>query len=73
MLEDLQLPKRLTPCKVRDIIESLDKKDQDILNAALLDTNWPDRTLANALTAKGLMISDTPIRKHRNKGCSCAR
>jgi hypothetical protein len=72
MLEGLTPPKKLTPCKVRDILETLDKSDKEILINALADSNWPDRTLANSLTERGLQVSDTPIRKHRAGRCSCA-
>lgn len=73
MLENLTPPQRITPCRVREILSSLDKKDQDILVAALADPNWGDKTLARALSERGIKISDTPIRNHRSKGCSCAR
>jgi hypothetical protein len=57
---------------VREVLESLDKKDRDILVAALADPNWGHKTLARALTERGIKISNSPIVNHRTKGCSCA-
>lgn len=64
-------PKRLTPCAVRNITETLDKADADILIAAVNNPEWPIKTLSDALRGKGLMIGQTPIKAHRNKICSC--
>lgn len=72
MLEDMQPSVRIAPCKVREIMAQLDEKDQKILESALRDHDtWPTKTLSRELSARGLRISDTPITKHRNGGCSC--
>ena len=72
MLEDLTPPVKRTPCKVRTILEQLDEKDQSILLAALADDEaWSGNSLARALSQRGLVITEKPIRKHRNRECSC--
>jgi len=72
MLEDMQPPIRIASCAVRKIREGLNETDQAILDKAIADENiWPSKTLASALTGKGLPITDKPIRKHRNAECSC--
>jgi hypothetical protein len=71
MLEGLQPPNRLPACKVRTILESLEPKDQEILIKAIADSEWPTVTLAEQLTKRGLIISESPLRKHRAKRCSC--
>lgn len=72
MLEDLQPPTKGYTCKVRTIRNGLDKKDQEILDAALADlNNWPSKTLSNALSARGLTVTDNSIARHRKGLCSC--
>jgi hypothetical protein len=71
MLEGLTPPNRLPACKVRTILESLEPKDQEILKAAIASADWPTVTLAESLTKRGLIISESPLRKHRVKRCSC--
>jgi hypothetical protein len=71
MLEGLTPPNRLPACKVRTILESLDAKDQEILKEAIASSDWPTVTLAESLTKRGLIISESPLRKHRVKRCSC--
>lgn len=72
MLEGLELPTRERPCKVRDLIATLEPKDQEILKKALANPDWPHLTLANELKSRGLDISESPIRSHRQGRCSCA-
>jgi hypothetical protein len=71
MLEDLTPPARQTPCRVREVLETLEPKDQEILKKALADPAWGTKPLSNALRERGLMISDSPITKHRAGRCSC--
>lgn len=72
MLEDMRPPVRRTPCKVRTILEQLDDNDRDILVKALADYDaWSGNSLARALSQRGLVITEKPIRKHRNRECSC--
>jgi len=72
MLEGLTPPSRQTPCRVRDVMETLEPKDQDILEKALADPAWGTKTLSNALRERGLQVSETPLTKHRAGRCSCA-
>ena len=71
MLEGLTPPVRLGPCKVRALLESLEPKDQEILKEAVASPDWPTVTLSEALTKRGLIISESPLRKHRAKRCTC--
>jgi hypothetical protein len=72
MLEGLRPPERITPCAVRKLREGLTETDLVIFDAALAQPDaWPAKTLADALTGRGLLISEKPIRKHRNRICSC--
>jgi hypothetical protein len=74
MLEDLAPPVRITACAVRKLRSNLDESDQQILDKAIADQeSWPHKTLASALTQKGLLITEKPIRKHRLNECSCNR
>jgi hypothetical protein len=71
MLEDLKLKPRNSSCAVRTIINKLEKKDQEILQAALANPDWGSSTLARELKARGLSISEHPIYRHRKGECSC--
>jgi imidazole glycerol phosphate synthase subunit HisF len=75
MLEDLRPPTAPRgSCKVATILETLSETDQEILTAAIFDSNnWPIKTLSKALAAKGIAISDTPLTSHRFKSCACFR
>jgi len=74
MLEDLTPPVRSTRCKMGRILDSLDEKDQAILQKALDDVHvWAAKPLARALTDRGLSITEGPIGLHRSKGCGCFR
>lgn len=71
MLEDLAPKKQIRPCAIRGLLSKLEKKDQEILIAALANSDWASKALARELTSRGLAISDTPISKHRKGECSC--
>ena len=73
MLEDLQKPEKIWPCRVRTLYSEFDKKDQDIFENAVLDTNWPASTLSKALAVKGIIIACSAITRHRQKECSCSK
>jgi hypothetical protein len=72
MLEDLTPTKQTRPCAVNTLINKLEKKDQEILIAALANPDWQNKSLARELSARGLSISDHPISRHRKKECSCS-
>lgn len=71
MLEDLQIPVRHTTCRVRTIATELPEKDVVIFEAAVMNPEWPCKTLQNELSKRGVKISDTAIKQHREKRCSC--
>jgi hypothetical protein len=72
MLEDLQPIDRVFPCAVRTMWESFEPNDQAIFLKAINDLDaWSNKGLERALKARGLSLSETPIRKHRVGKCSC--
>ena len=71
MLEDLQVPKRIRPCKTREVKETLDAKDSEILENLIMSFDWPVKTLEKSLAEKGIMLGEGVIRKHRHKLCGC--
>ena len=75
MLEGMRPPtKTHGSCKVGTIAQTLEAKDRDILLDAVANVNdWPIKTLAKALSNRGLRISDSPLYSHRAKTCACFR
>jgi hypothetical protein len=71
MLENLKPPIRIRSCAVRTLIAQIEKKDQEILTAAIASPEWASLTLAKELTSRGLLISDGAISRHRKGQCSC--
>lgn len=72
MLEDLEPVKQVRTCKVRTLKESLDPKDQVLLDAYLADVEtWTPHKLSRALGSKGLKIDHRQIDQHRDMMCSC--
>jgi len=72
MLENLAFEKKLGNCKVRTLLETLDKKDGELLKGYIADeVNWSAYTLAVALSKRGVSLDDKVISKHRSKLCSC--
>lgn len=71
MLEDLVIPVRITPCRVRTIREELSEKDAVIFETAVNNPEWACKTLSNELLKREIKISDTAISNHREKRCSC--
>ena len=75
MLEGLTPPTRTHgSCKVGTVAERLEDNDRKILLDAVMDKEkWPVKTLAKALSDRGIQISDSPIYAHRAKTCMCFR
>ena len=72
MLEGLEPPKQKYTCKVETLSSELEKKDVEILLAAIADSRkWSAKGLQTALKARGVIIADTVITKHRQKLCRC--
>jgi hypothetical protein len=73
MLEDLTPTTQARPCAVNTLMSKLEKKDQEILTAALANPDWKSKALARELSSRGLLISDHPIGRHRKGECSCSK
>ena len=71
MLEDLSIPTRATTCRVRTVKTEIPDKDAVILEQAVMNPEWPCKTLQNELRKRDILISDTAIKHHREKRCSC--
>lgn len=71
LLDDIELPVRNLPCRVRTVIGELEKSDQKILTDLVMNNDWPVQTLEIALRKKGVNLSGSTIRKHRSRNCSC--
>jgi hypothetical protein len=73
MLENLKPPIRISSCAVRTLRSKLEKKDQEILDGALANTEFNSGALARELSSRGLRISDVSILRHRKDECSCSK
>jgi hypothetical protein len=71
MLEDLAIPTRQTTCRVRTVGADMSDKDKNIFEQAVMNPEWPCKTLSNELLKREVKISDTAIKHHREKRCSC--
>ena len=72
MLEGLEPEKQKFTCKVKTLSEDLEKKDAEIFLAAIADSRkWSAKGLQKALKARGVVLADTVITKHRQKLCRC--
>jgi hypothetical protein len=71
MLEDLTLPVKQTSCRVRTVAADLSEKDAQILADAVMNPDWPYKTLEVELFRKGVSLSEKAIKRHREKHCSC--
>jgi hypothetical protein len=73
MLEDLKIPVKHTLCRVRTLAAEMSEKDAEILESAVMNPEWPCKTLQNELLKREVKLSDTVIKNHREKRCSCWR
>ena len=73
MLEDLKIPVKHTSCKVRTVAADMSEKDAEILESAVMNPEWPCKTLQNELLKREVQLSDTVIKNHREKRCSGGR
>jgi hypothetical protein len=61
-------------CKTRNVLESLDKDDRKILEAALADREkWSNYVLSKALADRGIIIKGDTLGIHRRGECSCLK
>lgn len=74
LLDNLTPPQKIYPCRVRELYESLDKSDADILREAIGNIeSWAAKTLSNALRERDVSLSDLSITRHRTNRCSCGK
>lgn len=74
LLDGITPPPVVRSCKTRTILESLDKDDRKILEAALLDFDtWNNGTLSRALSERGVDIKGDTLAIHRRGQCSCLK
>lgn len=74
LLDGLEPHKKARNCRVRTILSSLEKKDVEILQHALVQADvWAAKGLSNALKIRGLLVSDAAITNHRKGACSCGK
>lgn len=74
MLEDLVPPVFLPSCKVRSVLEQLEKSDAEILKNLIDSQNlWKPYALERALSTKGIDLGSKSISRHRKGECSCLR
>jgi hypothetical protein len=71
MLEGLSLPKKVFPCRIRTVKEAMTPADQKILDDAVMNPEWPYKTLSNELSKRDVKVSDVVLKNHREKRCSC--
>jgi hypothetical protein len=73
MLEGMTPPVKELLCAVMERAAELEPADLKILLDSLADKRWSNNALATELTARGFIISESTVRKHRNKVCACAK
>jgi hypothetical protein len=74
LLDSLKPRPHITPCRIRTVLNQLDKNDVQKLNDALANVNgWPAYTLHKALRPLGVSVSADAIVRHRTKVCSCSK
>jgi len=73
LLDNLEPPKKVWPCRVRTLYSEFDKTDADIFDNAVSDPNWKAETLSKALATRGITIAGSAITRHRQKECSCSK
>lgn len=74
ILDNLEPPKRKTPCRIRTLLSEFDEADAAKLLTALADLEtWPAYTLSKALSSLGVTVSADAISRHRTGVCSCLK
>lgn len=68
---DQPQPAKRYPCKVRVTADTLDDADAKILLAAVENDKWTLNALVTELAKRGLPINKEPLKRHRDKACSC--
>ena len=73
MLEGLTPPLEDSLCKIGRDASELSAEDLAVLQGSLDNSLWSTSALAKALCARGFVVRETALRRHRNKECVCAR
>lgn len=73
MLEGMTPPVKESLCAVMERAADLEPADLKILLDSLEDKRWSNNALAAELTKRGFEISESTVRKHRNKTCACVK
>ncbi len=71
MLENLETARKIWPCKIRSVLETLSESDQKIMVDAIANPDWSTLGLARALTERGLPVTEPSLKRHRDNLCSC--
>lgn len=71
-LDQPQPPRNYT-CKVRMTANTLDEADAKILLAAVEGDKWTLNALTAELAKRGLPINKEPLKRHRERHCTCWR
>ena len=61
MLEDLAIPSKPSPCRIRTIKEGMSASDAKILDEAVMNEAWPKLILSRELKKRGVEVSDKVI------------
>jgi hypothetical protein len=73
MLEGLVPPQKIAPCRIKQVLETLDAKDQAILEQSVANPDWPVSTLSRELQKRGITLGDKAIAAHRKGHCQCSK
>ena len=71
MLEGLTPPAKNKLCKVEQVAQTLEAKDQEILKAAINNPAWTISGLYRELKQRGITISEKAMTAHRKGQCLC--
>lgn len=72
MLEGLAPPPKAV-CRVQQIADTLEPKDQAILKESVMNPDWPILTLSRELQKLGITLGEKPMTAHRKGHCPCSK
>jgi len=72
-LSDLALPSLEIKCAFAKLLDTLDKEDRAILEDALANPRWANRSLVEELQKRGFATSRDSLTHHRNGRCKCLK
>jgi hypothetical protein len=71
ILDNLEPPTKKRSCGVAAIVATLDKKDAEILLAAIKNPDWGLQSLSVELGKRGITASRSLLERHRKGLCLC--